>query len=79
MLSSEQENNKLLRNLPIQEILQKRRSQNKQEQRRERVLDIMLPPSQASVSMSTICLGMRRDHKLEGDKLLRPPLSNALG
>ncbi len=45
----------------------------------ERVLDYMLPPSQLSISMSTICLGMRRDHKQEGDKLLRPPLSNALG
>ena len=73
MLSNEQENNKLLRNLPIQEILQKRRSQNKQEQIRERVLDIMLPPSQASVSTSTICSGMRCNHKREGDKLLRPP------
>ncbi len=39
MTSNEQENNKLLRNLPIQEILQEKRSQNKQEQIRERVLD----------------------------------------
>jgi len=37
MLSNEQENNKLLRNLPIHEILQERRSRNKQEQIRERV------------------------------------------
>ncbi len=79
MLSNEQENNKLLRNLPIQEILQERKSQNKQEQIRERVLDYMLPLSQASVSTYRICLGMRRDHKREGDKLLRPPLSNVLG
>ena len=72
MLSNEQENNKLLRNLPIHEILQERRSQNKQEQIRERVLDYMLPLSQPSVSMSTICLGMRRDHKQDVDKLLSP-------
>ena len=71
MLSNEQENNKLLRNLPIQEILQKRRSQNKQEQIRERVLDIMLPPSQASVSTSTICSGMRHNHKQDVDILIR--------
>ena len=70
MLSNEQENNKLLRNLPIQEILQERRSQNKQEQIRERVLDYMLPPSQPSISTSTICLGMRRNHKQDVDKLL---------
>ena len=72
MLSNEQENNKLFRNLPIQEILQERWSQNKQEQIRERVLDYMVPPSQASVSTSTICLGMRRNHKQDVDKLLRP-------
>ena len=65
MLSNEQENNQHLRNLPIQEILQKRRSQSKQEQISERVLDYMLPPSQASVSTSTICSGMRRNHKRE--------------
>ena len=52
---------------------------NKQEQIRETVLDYMLPPSQLSVSTSTICLGMRHDHKQYVDKLLRPPLSNALG
>ena len=73
MLSNEQESNKLLENLPMQEILQERRCQNKQEQIRETVLDYMLPPSQPSVSMSTICLGMRRDHKQDVDKLLRPP------
>ena len=73
MLSIEQENNKLLRNLPIQEILQERRSQNKQEQIRERVLDYMLPLSQAFVSTSTVCLGMRCNHKQDVDKLLRPP------
>ncbi len=44
-----------------------------------RVLDYMLPPSQTSVSMSTIFSGMRHNHKQEGDKLLRPPLTNALG
>ena len=63
----------------MQEILQERRSQNKQEQIRERVLDYMLPPLQLSISMSTICLGMRRDHKQDVDKFLRLPLSNALG
>ena len=57
----------------MQEILQERRSQNKQEQIRERVLDYMLPPSQPSVTTSTICLGMRHDHKQDVDKLLRPP------
>ena len=52
----------------------------KQEQIRERVLDYMLPPSQPSISMSNICLGMRRYHKQEidyyeqdVDKLLSPP------
>ena len=73
MLSNEQENNKIYENLPMQEILQERRSQNKQEQIRETVLDYMLPPSQPSISMFTICLGMRRDHKQDVDKLLRPP------
>ena len=63
----------------MQAILQERRCQNKQEQIRETVLDYMLPPSQRSISMSTICLGMRRNHKQDVDKLLRPPLSNALG
>ncbi len=43
-----------------------------QEQRRERVLDYMLPPSQPSVSMSSICLEMRRDNKQYVDILLRP-------
>ena len=57
MLSNERENNKLLRNLPMQEILQERRRQNKQEQWRERVLDYMLPPSQLSISTSNICFG----------------------
>ena len=70
---NEQENNKLLRNLPTQKILQERRSRNKQEQIRERVLDYMLPPSQPSVSTSTICLGMRRNQKQDVDKLLKPP------
>ncbi len=42
----------------MQEIMQEKRSQNKREQRRERVRDYMLPPSQPSVSMSSICLGM---------------------
>ena len=57
----------------MQEILQERRSQNKQEQIRETVLDYMLPLSQLSLSTSTICLGMRRNHKRDVDKLLRPP------
>ena len=56
----------------MQEISQERRSQNKQEQIRERVLDYILPPSQPSISTSTICLGMRCDHKQDVDKLLRP-------
>ena len=79
MLSNEQENNKVLRNLPMQEILQERRSQNKQEQIRERVLDYMSPPSQLSVSTSTIWLGMRQDHKQDVDQLLRPPLQQCAG
>ena len=79
MLSNEQENNKVLRNVPMQEILQERRSQNKQEQIRKRELDYMLLSLQLSVSTSDICLGMRHDHKQDVDKLLRPPLSNALG
>ena len=53
--------------------MQERRSQNKQEQIRARVLDYMLPPLQASVSTSTICLGMRRNHKQDVDELLRQP------
>ena len=73
MLSNEQENNKLLRNLPIQEILQERRSQNKQEQIRERELAYMLPHLQPFASTSTICLGMRCNHKQDVDKLLRQP------
>ncbi len=44
----------------------------KLEQRRERVLDYMLPPLQPSVSTSGICLGMRCYHKQDVDKLLRP-------
>ena len=57
----------------MQEILQERRSQNKQEQIRETVLVYMLPPSQLSISTSTICLEMRRNHKQDVDKLLRLP------
>ncbi len=57
----------------MQEILQERRSQNKQEQIRERVLDYMLLLSQASISTSTICLGMRHDHKQDVIKLLKLP------
>ncbi len=52
--------------------MQERRSQNKQEQIRERVLDYMLPPLQLYVSMSSICLGMRCYHEQDVDKLLRP-------
>ncbi len=33
----------------------------------------MLPMSQLSVSTSTVCLGMRRDHKQDVDKMLRLP------
>ena len=54
----------------MQEILQEKRSQNKQEQIRERVLDYILPPSQPSISTSTICLGMRQDYTQDVDKLL---------
>jgi len=56
----------------MQEILQERMSQNKQEQRRERVLDYTLPPPQLSISTSSICLGMRRYHEQDVDKLLSP-------
>ena len=49
MLSNEQENNKLLRNVPIQKILQERRSQNKQEQIRREYVD------ETSVSVLVVC------------------------
>ena len=39
----------------------------------------MLPPSQPSVSTSTIWLGMRQDHKQDVDQLLRPPLQQCAG
>ena len=46
-----------------------------QEQRRERVLDYILPLLQPYISMPSVCVGMKCYNKQDVEKLLRPMIA----